>query len=213
MGYHRAGFDVVGVDIEPQPNYPFDFVQADAMTHPLDGFDVIHASPPCQAYSAMRTMPNRRTDHPELVGAIRDRLQGRHYVIENVVGAPMPSAMQLCGTSFGLGVEVYDGWRQLLRHRWFESPVGLWGRPCQHRGPTIGFYGDHARDRRRNREFPARDFPDADNHRLAQLAMDVPWMTRWKDLSQAIPPAYTEFIGSQLLEVMPFSDARIGARS
>ncbi len=202
MGYHRAGFDVVGVDIAPQPHYPFEFHQGDAMTWPLDGYDAIHASPPCQAFTAMSTMWNHRKDHPELVALTRDRLSGTGvtWVIENVRGAPMPSAVQLCGTAFGLGVEVCDGWRQLRRHRWFESNIGLWGAACQHHGATIGLYGDHARDRRRTTTERGRDFPDADKLALGQAAMDMPWVDRWRGISEAIPPAYTEFIGAQLMQ-------------
>jgi DNA (cytosine-5)-methyltransferase 1 len=205
VGYHRAGFDVVGVDIAPQPNYPFEFHQADAMTFPLDGFDAIHASPPCQAFTAMSTMWNHRKDHPELVDAVRARLvdHGGVWVIENVRGAPMPSASQLCGTAFDLGVTAYDdGWRQLRRHRWFESNIGLWGTPCRHRGATIGLYGDHARDRRRRHGERGRDFPDADKIALGREAMGMPWVLTWRELSEAIPPAYTEHIGAQLLEAV-----------
>src|SRR5512140_2399640 len=89
MGYHRAGFDVVGVDIKPQPHYPFEFHQADALTFPLAGFDAIHASPPCQAYSAMRTTWNARNDHPDLLPPTRAMLEAANipWVIENVPGA------------------------------------------------------------------------------------------------------------------------------
>jgi len=97
MGYHRAGFDVYGVDIAPQPNYPFEFYQGDAMTWPLDGFDAIHASPPCQAYS-VATLQHRATNtYPDLVAPIRSRLAatGLPYVIENVPGAPLLDAVQV----------------------------------------------------------------------------------------------------------------------
>lgn len=201
MGYHRAGFDVFGVDCKPQPDYPFEFIQGDATRFPLDGFEAIHASPPCQRYTALSTMRNHRKGHPDLVGLMRDRLKLSRlpYVIENVRGAPMPAAIQLCGSSFGLGVDAYDGWRQLRRHRLFESNVPLWALPCSHSGPTIGFYGDHARDRRRREGEPARDFPDVDKVRLAQKAMGMPWVDDWHGLKEAIPPAYTEWIGSALL--------------
>ena len=99
MGYHRAGFEVVGIDIAPQPNYPFEFVQADAMEFPLDGFDAIHASPPCQAYTALAT-----GKHPRLIEPMRERLasSGVPWVIENVVGAPLRQPVLLCGSMFGL---------------------------------------------------------------------------------------------------------------
>jgi len=192
MGYHRAGFDVVGVDIAPQPRYPFRFVQADAMTYPLDGFDAIHASPPCQAYSAMRTNWNARKDHPELVEPVRERLQssGLPWVMENVPGAPMAPLFLMCGSAFGLGLPGY----QLRRHRWFETS-GAWqlSPPCQHRGPVIGIYGDHGRDQRRSEGY-GRYFTLDER----KAAMGIDWMARG-ELDQAIPPAYTEYIGREAL--------------
>lgn len=204
MGYHRAGFDVVGVDIDPQPNYPFRFVQADALAPPfnLSDFDVIHASPPCQRFTALKTMWNHRgEDHPDLLEPTRNMLRssGRLWVIENVPGAPLRAPIRLCGSSFGLGVEAYDGWRQLRRHRLFESSLALWSIPCAHNGATIGLYGDHARDRRRTKASKGRDFPDADKLQLGRDAMDMQWADKWREISEAIPPAYTEWIGTQLL--------------
>jgi DNA (cytosine-5)-methyltransferase 1 len=193
VGYDRAGFDVTGVDNRPQPRYPFTFVQADAMTFPLDGWDAIHASPPCQAYGAMRTTWNARTDHPDLLPPTRDRLfaSGLPYVIENVPGAPMDPLMMLCGSSFGLGIPGY----QLRRHRWFET-WGFWlmSLPCQHSGPVISIYGDHGRDWRRKEGY-GRYFTLTER----KQALGIDWMTR-DELDQAIPPAYTEYIGLQLRE-------------
>jgi DNA (cytosine-5)-methyltransferase 1 len=120
-GYARAGFDVVGVDLNPQPRYPFEFHQADALTFPLDGFDAIHASPPCQAYSTMRRGLWKDREHPDLIAPIRDRLIGADvpYVIENVEGARrlLVNPVLLCGTMFGLGTKEGN---QLRRHRYFE---------------------------------------------------------------------------------------------
>src|SRR5215467_701837 len=112
MGYHRAGFDVVGVDIKPQPRYPFTFIQADAMTFPLEGFDAIHASPPCQAY--IRSGMYDKSRHPDLLPPVRCQLERSDvpWVIENVPGAPMRVDLKLCGCMFGLGV---------ARQRWFET--------------------------------------------------------------------------------------------
>lgn len=204
-GYARAGFDVVGVDLAPQPDYPFTFIQADAMTFPLDGFDAIHASPPCQAFTSLKVMHNAR-EHADLLTPTRERLLawGGPFVIENVVGAPLQDPVLLCGTMFGLGVTAYDGWRELRRHRLFETCWPLLGRRCQHKSlgavGTIGLYGDHARDRRRKANGQASiDFPMQDGLRLGKEAMGMPWASRWRSLTQAIPPAFTEHIGAQLL--------------
>lgn len=205
MGYHQAGFDeIVGIDIVPQPNYPFTFIQGDALWLEWAGigdFDLIHASPPCQAHTAMQTMWNAK-DHVDLIPATRELLRnsGRAYVIENVEGAPLENPIRLCGSSFGLGVEAGE-WRQLRRHRLFETSFSAFSLPCQHSGPTIGLYGDHARDRRRNDRKGSRgvDFPDRDKLRLGREAMGMPWAGKWRELSEAIPPAYTKFLGEQFL--------------
>ena len=200
MGYHRAGFDVVGVDINLQPNYPFEFHQADAMTYPLDGFDAIHASPPCQAYTSMKVMWNHRPDHPELVGPVRKGLIATDlpYVIENVPGAPLINPIRLCGSMFGLGVEVEGVYYQLRRHRLFESNVPMSTARCNHpRGTrTIGLYGDHARDSRRTQ------FSRLDNAEIGRAAMGMPWAKSWHGIREAIPPAYTEWIGTRLMAVV-----------
>ncbi len=194
VGYHRAGFDVVGVDVKPQPNYPFEFHRADAMTYPLDGFDAIHASPPCQAYSAGRNiwkgrLPDDR--HPDLVPPTRARLTaaGVPYVIENVIGAPLVNWTMLCGDMFGLGVK---------RHRLFETPFVIWNPPiCRQQHPDffVSVFGDGAKARKTGRGFPKTNVVHAD----ASAAMGIDWMKR-DEMSQAIPPAYTAFIGEQLLE-------------
>src|SRR3990167_5832997 len=146
MGYHRAGFDVVGVDINPQPRYPFEFHQADALTFPLDGFDAIHASPPCQAYTAMRRLgKNAGSNAPELVDPIRSRLVGSGvpWVMENVVGSPLLNPLMLCGSSFGLGVQ---------RHRLFEGSHLVFGLPCRHgEASPVPVWGDGRPSRREAR--------------------------------------------------------------
>src|SRR5688500_4187308 len=103
-GYHRAGFEVVGVDLKAQKNYPFEFIQADALDYPLDGFDVIHASPPCQAYSVLRRA-NPDAEYADLIEPTRAKLQasGLPWIIENVPGAPLAQSITLCGSMFGLG--------------------------------------------------------------------------------------------------------------
>lgn len=188
MGYHRAGFDVVGVDIAPQPRYPFEFVQADAMTYPLSGFNVVHASPPCQAYS-ISTPKAARSSHPDLIAATRDRLvaAGLSYVIENVGGARkhLRDPLMLCGRMFGLGVE---------RHRYFEIRPMVFGLlpTCDHDEYPVLITGTHRRARQPRFEYSVAQ---------CREAAGIPWMTR-KELDQAIPPAYTEHIGRLILRQM-----------
>lgn len=192
MGLHRVWphAEIVGVDIKPQPHYPFTFVQADAMTYSLDGFDFIWASPPCQAFSALKSMYNAKP-HPNYIPALRQRLRayGKPFVMENVKGAPLEGAIVLCGSMFRL--EVRDA--SLRRHRLFESNFSITQPLCSHtRGRVIGVYGGHGRDRRRTSN--KQDFSVADRRH----AMGIQWMNG-KELSQAIPPAYAEFIAQQLL--------------
>jgi DNA (cytosine-5)-methyltransferase 1 len=192
VGYHRAGFDVVGVDINPQPRYPFEHHVADAMTFPLDGFDAIHASPPCQEHSTLRGMWNAK-DHGTawMLDATRQRLHawGGPYVIENVMGADMPDSLMLCGASFGLTVDGYH----LRRHRRFQSNVFMIGPGCGCFLPALGVYGNGGTGRhaRGTKATIAQ----------ARAIMDIDWMTT-KEISQAIPPAYTQFIGEYLLEAV-----------
>jgi DNA (cytosine-5)-methyltransferase 1 len=197
MGYHRAGFDVVGVDIEPQPRYPFEFIQADALKADLNGFDAVHASPPCQRFTALRTANPR--EYPDLISGTRTLLAGwgGTWVIENVPGAPLVDPIQFCGSSLGLGARCADGvWRQLRRHRLFESNTALSGTACAHVGYSLGVYG-HGRwapSATRRGAYQG----SADEKRAA---MDIDWMTR-DEVAQAIPPAYTEHIGRQLLALL-----------
>jgi DNA (cytosine-5)-methyltransferase 1 len=183
MGYHRAGFDVVGVDIEPHPDYPFEFHEADAMTFPLDGFDVIHASPPCQAFTVAGVI-NGNSHHQDLLTPTRERLieHGAPWVIENVPGAPMRKDLVLCGTMFGFRSKH----GQLIRHRWFEFGQDFFALvpPCNHQGPTVSVFGHGG-----------HVYHGVDDWREV---MGIDWMKR-DDLAQAIPPAYTEFVGQQLL--------------
>jgi len=199
MGYHRAGFDVVGVDIKPQPHYPFEFHEDDALdtlrTPPVTReFDVIHASPPCQAFSYLKDMHNAKA-HDDLLTPTRALLRriGLPYIIENVEGSPMVPTVVLCGSSFGLGAEG----ARLQRHRLFETNWPLLGPPCVHgvAGRVIGVYGGHGRDRRRT--VKTQDY----STEARREAMGIDWMTG-AELSQAIPPAYTQFIGEQLLSVL-----------
>jgi DNA (cytosine-5)-methyltransferase 1 len=194
MGYRRAGFDVTGVDDRPQPRYPFAFILADALEFILahgHEFDVIHASPPCHDHSALRA-PSGRDWSDYLLWDTRIALQrsGRRWVIENVPGADMPGAIRLCGSMFGLGAHG----AQLRRHRKFESNVAISPPgPCRHEGPVIGVYGGGPTTRGRG---PQRGGYQGTVAERVE-AMGVDWMTR-EGLSQAVPPAYTEWVGRQL---------------
>ena len=195
MGYWRAGFCVKGIDLKSQPNYPFEFYQGDALTVPLDGYDVIHASPPCQAYTATnaltaaRNKTRKRALPPKLVDAIRDRLEatGTPYVIENVIGAPVRPDLLLCGSMFGLRVR---------RHRIFElSSFPLISMPCRHyeQIDVIGVFGDHPDPPRPYRTNCAVSVQNARD------AMGIDWMT-WLELCESIPPSYTQYIGEWMLQ-------------
>jgi DNA (cytosine-5)-methyltransferase 1 len=189
MGYSRAGFDVVGVDISPQPSYPFEFHQADAMTYPLDGFDGIHASPPCQDH--MRSPgPSRKDRHTGwMLAATRCRLEAQSapWVIENVPGAAMRADLKLCGCMFALPL--------LKRERWFETSWRAFDlrQPCLHVGGSISVTGTGPGCRGEKQRL-GRSPGIADWRR----AMGIDWMNR-SELAQAIPPAYTEYIGGQLM--------------
>jgi hypothetical protein len=187
MGYHRAGFDVVGVDIVPQPNYPFEFHQDDALdvldyyvrhaALPSDvSVDAIHASPPCQHYANVTRWQGVQADHPDLIGPTRDLLEatGLPYVIENVRTEVLRADLMLCGTAFGLAFR---------RHRHFETNWSgtTMNYGCQHRASDYSF--DHGGKQ-----------PES----VYRNAMGCDWMTVLES-REAIPPAYTEYIGTQLL--------------
>lgn len=186
VGYHRVGFEVVGVDIVDQPNYPFEFYRDDALEFDLDGFDVIHVSPPCQGYSLASYFHNSHKNHPKLINVFRERLKEKVYVIENVTLAKkdLINPIVLCGEMFGLRV---------YRHRLFESNIPIkQPKHIKHKHkaakpgaiPKAGEYwsvGGH---------FGQKD--------EAQKAMGIDWMKRVKEIANAIPPAYTEHIGLQI---------------
>lgn len=194
MGYHLAGFDVTGVDIEPQPNYPFEFIQADAMTFPLEGFDAYHASPPCDDHSALAVV-NAAKGTGWMLNATLERFAGLDapWVVENVEMADMPGSVTLCGSEFGLRTRVRGTEWWLKRHRKFRSNVWLWGAGgcnCRKR-KIIGVYGGGAGG-------PRNSSPGPGAAQAAREVMGIDWMTR-DELDRAIPPAYTEFIGAQLI--------------
>jgi len=192
-GYYDAGFDdIVGVDIEQQRRYPYTFVLGDALEYVARYghlFDVIHASPPCQKYSVMSRVNNNH--YPDMIGITRCALlvSGKPYVIENVPGSPLINPLTLCGTMFDLKV---------IRHRLFECNPPIWFAPatCNHDTggiPRAG-YG-----------VSTKGFISVSGHirntDYARTAMGIDWMTR-SELVQAIPPAYTRFIGEQMISVI-----------
>jgi DNA (cytosine-5)-methyltransferase 1 len=190
LGYWRAGFDVTGVDNRFQKRYPFAFVQADALEYLREHgreYDVIHASPPCQAHMQLRHWTGRA--YPDLIPAMREALiaNGRPYIIENVMGAPLVDPLMLCGSMF-------DGLR-VIRHRLFETSVPIYfpPGPCTHPRNAVGRRGNEG----------TREWITVTGHFAgvpkAQKAMGIPWMTQG-ELAQAIPPAYTEFIGTEILD-------------
>jgi DNA (cytosine-5)-methyltransferase 1 len=191
MGLHRAGFVVTGVDCKPQPRYPFRFVQADALTVDLAGYDLIWASPPCQAYSVANNI-HARTDHLDLVASVRARLlaSGTPYIIENVPGSPLREPVTLCGSMFGLSVK---------RHRVFECSYLVLTPECVpgHPGEWVCIFGYTVLERSPQIGRTAKDGPRFRRRHLqtdiGRAAMGIPWMTR-DELSQAIPPAYSEFL-------------------
>lgn len=185
MGYRQAGFNVTGVDLHLQPRYPFRFIQADALTVDLSGFDAIHASPPCQRYSRMvNCRPGLSEDYPDLIGPIRKRLieQGTPWVIENVPGSPLLNPVMLCGAMFG---------RQLYRHRLFESTLALAVPPHpRHVIPAS----------RAGHWVPGTVFSVSGNCSPVSIANDImgiDWMIR-TELVESIPPYFTEYLGKQL---------------
>lgn len=189
-GYQRAGFYVIGVDIKPQPHYCGDeFIQADFMDFPLEGYDAVHASPPCQADSQMSACrPGLADTYPRLIAPMRERVRawGGLYVIENVVGAPLLNSLLLCGSMFGL---------DLHRHRLFESNVPL----------PLMLHGGHDRPTSKAGHWRPGTIISVSGNCApiaeARRAMGIDWMTR-DELREAIPPQYAEFIGAQLLAAL-----------
>ncbi len=190
-GYAQVGFQVVGVDIKHGKRYPYEYLRQDVMTLSVDflgAFDVIHASPPCQLFSSTKHLRNAQgkgSSKLDLVEPIREMLvaSGRPYVIENVLGAPLINPVTVCGSFFGLKVR---------RHRLFESNLEIVGTGCKHKeqGRPIGIYGS-MRD-----EIPSGG-KTAETIEQAREAMGIDWML-WGELVEAIPPAYSQFIGSQV---------------
>lgn len=201
MGLYRAGFSVVGVDIKPQPRYPFAFIQADVMEIDFRRFDFIWASPPCQGYTSMRHAPGA-IGAPLLLNQVRELMPaGVLWCIENVEEAAwsMRDPVTLCGSMFDLGAQ---GCRT-QRHRLFETNFPLSQPKCQHDArPVIGVYGGHARKRSAKAGGRGtRDVWVGGHKAAASEALGIDWMTL-NEMSEAIPPAYAEYIGRAALATM-----------
>jgi DNA (cytosine-5)-methyltransferase 1 len=205
-GYSKAGFEVIGVDINPQPRYPFEFVQADALnlnTDFIGSFDAIHASPPCQSYSDLARRNGNAEEWPRLIEPIREVLveSGLPYVIENVEGAPLISPFVLCGTMFPS--------LRVIRHRLFEANF-LILTPPHRKHPKV-----HTFDRRKAHYGKTSEWKDfvqvtgGGNCTLAAAheAMGINWMTK-REINEAIPPSYAEWIGRQMMNHIGFFRSR-----
>lgn len=203
MGYHQAGFEVVGVDIEPQKRYPFEFYQGDAIEFIVKygkDFDVIVGSPPCQDYIPLKAIHGKT--YPRLIKDTRRAMQktGKPYIIENVKGArfELDNPIMLCGTMFGLRV---------IRHRYFECNPILWWPPvqCKHIGKIGSSSLRNKNGKRLVNSFENVDILCITGHDFivadARIAMSIDWMIG-KELSQAIPPAYTKWLGEKFRKVL-----------
>lgn len=204
VGYTRAGFDVIGVDIDPQPNYPFTFIQANALTLDpkfLKSFDVIHASPPCQSYSDLAKRNGNGHEWPRLIEPVRDMLQatGLPYVIENVQGAPLLDPVVLCGTMFPK--------LRVIRHRLFESNVSLM--VPKHRPHPLVFTHDKRKAHygKLDQDTAFVQVTGGGNCSIAnaRAAMGISWMTK-AEINESIPPAYTQYLGKQLVNYLQHSE-------
>ena len=194
VGYAQAGFEVTGIDLKHGKRYPYKYIKGDVLTYLNDldflrSFDVIHASPPCQTHSItqhLRNAQGKSTSKIDLIPETRAALieSGKPYIIENVPGSPLIDPIQLCGSSFGLKVR---------RHRLFESNMDLIGSVCNHKlqGRPIGVYGS-LNDQIPNGGKTATTIDEGRN------AMGIPWAI-WTELVEAIPPAFTEYLGKQII--------------
>lgn len=191
MGYNRAGFEVTGIDLKHGKRYPFTYRRMsvlDLKPEDLQEYDLIHSSPPCQTYSItknLRIAQGKSTDKQDLIEPTRELLKasGKPYIIENVVGAPLINSIRLCGSAFGLKVR---------RHRLFESNMPLSGIACDHKsqGRPVGVYGSL------NDEIP-NGGRTAKTIQEGRTAMGIDWMI-WGELVEAIPPAFTKYLGDQV---------------
>jgi DNA (cytosine-5)-methyltransferase 1 len=207
MGYHMAGFQVTGVDIDRQPNFPFEFMRDD-ITQITDkqaitirrNFDAVAASPPCKGYGVIKTLSSPH--HPKLIPYVRELFEfiDLPYIIENVVGAPLSAPVQVCGSGLGLRVQ---------RHRLFESNCDLIGVRCNHRWQDrdlryLQIPNGRGSERMRGIVYvygrgDGSHFRNYSQRAIWSHAMGIDWMSI-DELSQAIPPLYTYHLGQQLME-------------
>lgn len=230
-GYHDAGFDVVGVDIEPQKHYPYEFIQADALNmldtllmggttndaridhkvgwgYRLASFDAFAASPPCQGYSVTKSVNPQASSYPLLIPKVREllNLTGKPYAIENVEGAKrdMINPLTLCGSQFGLVRERMGHQVYLRRHRLFETNFMVpEAGPHKHEGRAMPVFGNGVG----GKKWPAYLKGPGTNEFVREL-MGIDWTTR-EELGQALPPAYTEYIGIYMQRAIAFSRAHL----
>lgn len=201
VGYHRAEFEVLGVDINPQPRYPFSFIREDALEYARrygSKFDAIHASPPCQSHTRLKhqikNVPHRKRFR-DVLEETQDVLRkvGLPWVIENVPGAPLEPTVILCGTTFDLEADGYE----LRRHRIFKAtfpipPVG----PCRHRHRPVTVACSHVFVCKIPK--PPKTWQESVGLSVGRRLMGIEWMNQ-HELGESIPPAYTEYIGRFLL--------------
>lgn len=198
MGYYDAGFDVVGVDLTPRRDYPFEFIEGDALEVLddrafLDGFDVVHASPPCQRYSVAAHAHGNADTHPDLLPPTREALieWGGPYIIENVPTAPMFDAILLCGWAMGL--------KHIKRHRLFETNMPLMSPGCLCPiGDSVSVFGHSGEDRRKSAGGMRKHVPISEVREL----MRTPWIVGRDEVSESIPPPYTQFLGEQAIQFL-----------
>ena len=198
MGLNQAGFIVRGVDKDPQPDYPFEFAQGDALDVDLSDADFVWASPPCQCFTTYGNRhPNLASKYEDLIEPTRDLLQkwGGPWVMENVERSPLRDPITLCGSMFGLDIR---------RHRLFESNIKLTAPSCDHSvwkpnrfpgGRSISQGGPRVKVRG-TMEIGRWNIPFSDQ----KEAMGMPWVTDLRKLSEAVPPIYAKFIGTQVRE-------------
>lgn len=188
MGLHRAGFEVVGVDWEPQPRYPFEFVHGESMDYPFDGFDFVWASPPCQKYTLAQRIQNN--EHPDLIAPLRKRLKASRklWAIENVIGAPLEHPILLCGAMFS-GLQVY-------RHRHVETSFSVAQPAHPEHIALLQKMGRRVKDG--CFMHVVGNFSGVEQ---AKRAMGIDWMSR-DGLREAIPPAYAEYIGRAAIHAL-----------